>query len=666
MSSNIPTEVAIGPTGPWLTYKCDSCGRPFKRYAVLKRHVCVQKQQQLSKDALAFKVATRNWPYRCHVCGHSFINGREMVVHMKQQHWRNGGREPCVCRICLKAGWIRVPLEELQSGGEPNEARSSGHSDEESSGEPDEVPREQQPHASSDRRRVHQCLVCGKALASKTNLVVHIRQHTGERPFECGKCDKAYASRGGLRKHMTTKHADATLGRQATSSAGREPRPAEIVPAGYDNPVASVLTEDESVVRVLLKNQQVISVPVRKKPVFVVPTDETAGAGVSMFMAVVPDTSFQAPTPSRVVPATADDQSPVFEGTATEFLKSWRPDGLAAAGSHTADDDGDGERVAAIERDIENFIATAEETTAGDDPAEETAAGDGSEKQTAAGDGPAEQTAAGDSLAKETAMNVEWPELMEWTREYVETTGELNDFLEQVCRDELLAPDSVTCDVDKLVPTLPCALNPSSPPRRKMVLREQVLVKDSVTGETWYRCSVCDKMLKQLISLRRHMTRHGYEAPRPQPPREYPCTLCPMKLYSRDAYRKHTKTSHPRMQQLRTPIACPLCQVPMCNKHSLIRHSRVKHGFTSSPCPACSIPAMYLDVFNKYLGAHTNKCPKIRERFLLIPQADMAASPPTASSTVEKHSPSAEEVPSPSAAKKPPPSAANSPVVDID
>lgn len=41
--------------------------------------------------------------------------------------------------------------------------------------------------------RPHQCEICGKFLSCHSNLVQHMRRHTGERPFKCDSCGKAFS-----------------------------------------------------------------------------------------------------------------------------------------------------------------------------------------------------------------------------------------------------------------------------------------------------------------------------------------------------------------------------------------------------------------------------------------------------------------------------------------
>ncbi|CAB3222436.1 unnamed protein product [Arctia plantaginis] len=47
---------------------------------------------------------------------------------------------------------------------------------------------------------------CGYSTHVKQQMSMHMRSHTGEKPFSCGICNFATSDRAGLHRHMKTKH----------------------------------------------------------------------------------------------------------------------------------------------------------------------------------------------------------------------------------------------------------------------------------------------------------------------------------------------------------------------------------------------------------------------------------------------------------------------------
>ncbi|XP_057686091.1 zinc finger protein 217 [Corythoichthys intestinalis] len=127
-------------------------------------------------------------PTTCGECQRTFKTYHQLVLHSRV-HKREGGREesptPSTEGMLSRSGSAYRIEDEAEEGFDTGE---DGF------------------YSSKDRSK--DCSYCGKSFRSSYYLTVHLRTHTGEKPYECVYCDYAAAQRTSLKYHLERRHKD--------------------------------------------------------------------------------------------------------------------------------------------------------------------------------------------------------------------------------------------------------------------------------------------------------------------------------------------------------------------------------------------------------------------------------------------------------------------------
>jgi len=152
----------------------------------------------------------------CNLCDKNFLNGSKLRVHMRT----HTGEKPYSCDTCGQAfsqktslkRHILIHTESLIVNKTSTTSRESQDQrvEIELSVQPDQVQTQQITDYQRSRavtekqgpRKLPQCPLCAKVFTKNHSLKLHIRMHSGERPFSCPVCGNQFTKKGGLTMHM--------------------------------------------------------------------------------------------------------------------------------------------------------------------------------------------------------------------------------------------------------------------------------------------------------------------------------------------------------------------------------------------------------------------------------------------------------------------------------
>ncbi|XP_017076649.1 zinc finger protein 84 [Drosophila eugracilis] len=144
--------------------------------------------------------------YQCEECGKSFASRHSLRYHVKSVH---STERPFACQHCDRRFILRTQLlSHLRTHtGESKPRIFECQRCSKNWPTKSDLRTHMRSH-NPNMERPFKCDRCSKAFFTRGHLNSHLLVHTGEKPFACDYCDKCYQSVGNLNNHMVRQHAE--------------------------------------------------------------------------------------------------------------------------------------------------------------------------------------------------------------------------------------------------------------------------------------------------------------------------------------------------------------------------------------------------------------------------------------------------------------------------
>lgn len=188
----------------WLkVFICPVCDEQFNRPDTLLIHTSVHGQ--------AAKI------YKCTQCPQSYVFKSQLINHSFSHHNHQNHHTQRTASNVNNIQQVKTPMPQSNGVYNLRSHTSPVKTTPRSSPMPNQmtqqiqhignevvygVPGAQFTIITAGLKKSYKCLTCTKTFNSQRNLNVHLRIHTGFRPFECDVCKHKFTRRENLRSHM--------------------------------------------------------------------------------------------------------------------------------------------------------------------------------------------------------------------------------------------------------------------------------------------------------------------------------------------------------------------------------------------------------------------------------------------------------------------------------